>query len=418
MEELTNKIQKFGPFQKIQFIQEKKVGYIIFESTEKALKALHNIKQNLTNSVAEIGCKTFNSISFFLNQTKKNNKKYNIFLKKGNDSSIFVFDIPQTNGKPDIDEAFLRELFENFKVDRNESSVSFHKRYDYDSKLSYYAIIIFEDHENALSAISDLNYTKLNNVPIRLVLADDDTRNIIASNEGKLLIKNLDVDIETSQLHDAFANFGEIVECEIPNDKGISRGYGYVQYRNVEDAKQAKNDLNDASINGQLIEIDFMDEASPLDLQKQFLYDENLIYFKKFKQNNDGNKSLFNVDFSIFDHIDSDFIIYVNENQIECSSFVASFLSPKIANNKSISRFVIKIYHLEQGFSMVYDISNFLFSLLNKKNISFKKLQIKITETVKQIISSMLNNNLKEQFEKVVYNCSEFLLDKIESNQY
>ena len=47
-----------------------------------------------------------------------------------------------------------------------------------------------------------------------------------------------------------------------------------------------------------------------------------------------------------------------------------------------------------------------------------EKKPIKITETVKQIISSMLNNNLKEQFEKVVYNCSEFLLDKMESNQY
>lgn len=41
---------------------------------------------------------------------------------------------------------------------------------------------------------------------------------IIRNKQGKLLIKNLDPDIEVSQLHDAFANFGEVITYEIPAD--------------------------------------------------------------------------------------------------------------------------------------------------------------------------------------------------------
>ena len=91
---------------------------------------------------------------------------------------------------------------------------------------------------------------------------------IVRNNQGNLFIKNLDPDIEVSQLHDAFANFGEIISCKIPSDiqmiskpdgtkekKNVSRGYGYVQFRNPDDAKQAMTDLKDASINGRPVEI-------------------------------------------------------------------------------------------------------------------------------------------------------------------
>lgn len=419
LKDLTLHIQKYEEIQKVHYNEKKRIGYFVFESTEKALKTWHNLKQTLNKSDAEVGFESFEeSLSVFLNRARTRKTDLSPYLKKGNESSIFVFDLPQLDGNLAIDEEFLRGLFEDYKIDKSESSVSFHKRYNYDLKISFYAIIIFENRENAIKAIHDLNYTKLDLVPIRLVLADDYTRSIIASNDGKLLISNLDVDIEIFQLHNAFANFGEVVECEIPTDNGISRGYGYVQFRSFEDAKQAKNDLIDASINGHEIGIDFIENDASFDKQKQFLFNENFETVKYFKKKSDDlNSMLFNLDFSLFDHIDADFVISVNENQIECSRFLASFLSPHIANNKSISKFEIKIYRLDKGFSMVYEIVNFLFSFLNRKNISKKNLQTLITKTVEQIISSMLIGNLKEQLNKTVDDCSEFLLNKIEANQ-
>lgn len=43
-------------------------------------------------------------------------------------------------------------------------------------------------------------------------------KTVVRSNQGSLLIKNLAPNIEISQLHDAFANFGEIISCKIPTD--------------------------------------------------------------------------------------------------------------------------------------------------------------------------------------------------------
>ena len=187
-------------------------------------------------------------------------------------STIYVADLPvskDSNGQPvsQIDEEFLRLLFQDCGVDQSSDAVTIKTKITRDGKPCASALVRFENHECAMKAIAELNYTKLDNVPIRLFLVDEETK-AINFNQGILFIKNLDPDIEVSQLHDAFANFGEIISCEIPSDiqiitkpdgtkekKLISREYGYVQFRNPEDAKQAMTDLKDASINGRPVEV-------------------------------------------------------------------------------------------------------------------------------------------------------------------
>jgi hypothetical protein len=85
---------------------------------------------------------------------------------------------------------------------------------------------------------------------------DPETKAICREAKGNLFVKNLDKSIEDSQLHEAFANFGEIISCKICVDKdGKSLGYGYVQFRKPDDAKQAMDDLKEASINGMPLQI-------------------------------------------------------------------------------------------------------------------------------------------------------------------
>ena len=101
-----------------------------------------------------------------------------------------------------------------------------------------------------------MNYTKLDGIPIRLSIDDKETRNILASGKGNVLITELDPDIEVSQLDDAFSNFGELISCEIPLKNGKSQEFGYVIFKNEADAKCCIRDLADASLNGRPIKLE------------------------------------------------------------------------------------------------------------------------------------------------------------------
>lgn len=173
---------------------------------------------------------------------------------------VLVLDIPSKMdiyGLPAaiIDEEFLRALFNDYNVMNDYSSVVINSRIDAYGQPDSHEFITFETREMALKAINELNYTKLDNVPIRLSLDDDETRRILMEGNTYVLVQNLDPDVEISMVHDAFANFGDIISCEIPTIEGKRQGYAYIIYRNVEDAKQAIKDLKDASINGRLVSL-------------------------------------------------------------------------------------------------------------------------------------------------------------------
>jgi polyadenylate-binding protein len=162
-------------------------------------------------------------------------------------NQIYVGDLPALT-----DEAFLRTLFNDCgAILPNGIILKKHKSLE-----KAFAFITFETHDGAAHAISEVNYTKLDGVPIRISWSDPETKKIRNSGLGNLFIRGLDESIEVSQLHDAFSNFGEIISCKIPMSEGKSRGYGYIQFRNPADAEKARVDLQDASINGKPITIE------------------------------------------------------------------------------------------------------------------------------------------------------------------
>ena len=162
--------------------------------------------------------------------------------------TLLVDDLPLAT-----DEGFLRQLFDDYgRIPPNGIILRKHKSLE-----KAFAFITFETHEDAARAKWDVNYTKLDGVPIRISWNDPETKEIRRSGLGKLIICGLEESIEVSQLDNAFSNFGEVIFCDIPTDEnGRSCGHGIVQFRNPADAEKARVDLQGAVINGKPVTIE------------------------------------------------------------------------------------------------------------------------------------------------------------------
>jgi polyadenylate-binding protein len=187
--------------------------------------------------------KVFACISKWYNESRQDDNSSKISYNITN-NKIYVGDLPETT-----DEEFLRNLFAEYgSIPQN--GIILKKSLD-----KAFAFITFETHESAESAIKELNYTKIDDVPIRVSWSDPETKKYKQSGLGNLFVSGLDDTIDVSQLHEAFSKFGEIISCKIPTTSGKSRGYGYVQFRNPSDAENARITLQGTCINDKEITI-------------------------------------------------------------------------------------------------------------------------------------------------------------------
>lgn len=60
-------------------------------------------------------------------------------------------------------------------------------------------------------------------------------------------------------MHELFGDKGTVLGIRLPTDpeSGRPKGFGYVQYSSVDEARQAYNDLNGADLNGRSVRLDF-----------------------------------------------------------------------------------------------------------------------------------------------------------------
>lgn len=62
-------------------------------------------------------------------------------------------------------------------------------------------------------------------------------------------MQNLEKTVTTRELHDTFAEFGEILSCKVAVDQdGASKGYGFVQFAEPSAAKMAIENVNGAQL--------------------------------------------------------------------------------------------------------------------------------------------------------------------------
>ncbi|XP_039127560.1 polyadenylate-binding protein 2-like isoform X1 [Dioscorea cayenensis subsp. rotundata] len=112
-----------------------------------------------------------------------------------------------------------------------------------------YAYVNYGNPVDATRALEVLNFTPLNNKPIRIMFSNRDpsTRRSGAAN---IFIKNLDKAIDNKALYDTFSAFGNILSCKVATDSsGQSKGYGFVQFDQEEAAKNAIDRLDGMLMN-------------------------------------------------------------------------------------------------------------------------------------------------------------------------
>jgi len=111
-----------------------------------------------------------------------------------------------------------------------------------------YAYVNFHNMVDAERALDTLNYSAVAGQPCRIMWKHRDP-SIRKTGLGNVFIKNLDKQLDNRHLNDTFSAFGNIVSCKVAMDeRGESKGYGYVQYETKEEADQAI-----AKVNGMLI---------------------------------------------------------------------------------------------------------------------------------------------------------------------
>uniref|UniRef100_A0A1A8QIL4 Cold inducible RNA binding protein n=1 Tax=Nothobranchius pienaari TaxID=704102 RepID=A0A1A8QIL4_9TELE len=78
------------------------------------------------------------------------------------------------------------------------------------------------------------------------------------SDEGKLFIGGLSFETTEDSLAAAFGKYGTIEKVDVIRDKetGRSRGFGFVKYDNVDDAKDALDAMNGKTLDGRAIRVD------------------------------------------------------------------------------------------------------------------------------------------------------------------
>ncbi|XP_061364072.1 polyadenylate-binding protein 2-like [Gastrolobium bilobum] len=112
-----------------------------------------------------------------------------------------------------------------------------------------YGYVNYSNAQDASRALDVLNFTPLNNKPIRVMYSHRDP-SIRKSGTANIFIKNLDKAIDHKALHETFSSFGHILSCKIATDgSSQSKGYGFVQFDNEESAQNAIDKLNGMLIN-------------------------------------------------------------------------------------------------------------------------------------------------------------------------
>uniref|UniRef100_UPI0037E958AB cold inducible RNA binding protein a isoform X2 n=1 Tax=Semicossyphus pulcher TaxID=241346 RepID=UPI0037E958AB len=78
------------------------------------------------------------------------------------------------------------------------------------------------------------------------------------SDDGKLFIGGLNFETNEETLAAAFGKYGTIEKVDVIRDKetGKSRGFGFVKYDSMEDAKDAIGGMNGKCIDGRTIRVD------------------------------------------------------------------------------------------------------------------------------------------------------------------
>lgn len=220
--------------------RSKGYGFVHFENQQCAESAVEHVNDNMMLSK-----KVY--VGPFIPRKVRNQQ-----LEKSW-TNVFVKDVD-----PSITEEELKNKFSEYGV--VTSAVIMKK--DDGSSLGF-GFANFAEHESAVAAVNALHGTKLGNKVLYCGRAQKKSEREaklrkeweqmkLQKYQGiNLYIKNLEDEIEEERLKREFSQFGTIKSCKIMTDeKGNSRGFGFVCFSAPEESQRAIADLNNRILPG------------------------------------------------------------------------------------------------------------------------------------------------------------------------
>jgi len=217
-------------------------GFVHFESSEAADSAITTVNEKM------LGAKKVYVGKF---QPKRERMRQ----KESSWTNVYVKDLD-----PSVTDAELRQKFTEFGP---ITSCVIMRREDATSK--GFGFVNFENHEDARNAVDHCQSYVIHSKPIWCGRAQKKAeRQAELQKKFKqlkmeqftrfqginLYIKNLEDDIDEERLKKEFSAFGQIRSAKIMDDKGVSKGFGFICFTTAEEAQHAINEMNSRILQG------------------------------------------------------------------------------------------------------------------------------------------------------------------------
>jgi nucleolar protein 4 len=118
------------------------------------------------------------------------------------------------------------------------------------------AKVVYEFKEEAQKAVKHLHEHIYKGKKIQCKLVETITVASLAK-KARLIIRNLAFHCKPDSLEKVFEVYGELVEVKVPLRDGKARGFGFVQFKTVEDAQKAIDQVNGSMILNRPVAVDW-----------------------------------------------------------------------------------------------------------------------------------------------------------------
>jgi len=218
--------------------ESKGYGFVHYETGEAAQQAIAKVNGMLLNGkIVFVG-------EFIPKKDRKPVNADKVF------TNVFVKNIDD-----EVTDEQFRAMFDKY------GKITSHKLMcDAEGKSKCFGFVNFEDHEAAAKAVEELNGSKSGQKTLYVGRAEkkgEREAQLRAEFERRknerltkwqgvnLYVKNLDDGVDEEVLKEAFAEFGTITSVKIMTDeKGHTRGFGFVCFSKPEEANKAANEMN------------------------------------------------------------------------------------------------------------------------------------------------------------------------------